>query len=97
MTRYKKYVKLLDLYDITSEPTEQNIYFTFSPTVHPVKQNNTNYILIICFSCFSGLLLFMFCLIKVYKLKYKKKFVIKPNYEYNEYDNFGTQNILDDI
>jgi len=95
--RYNKYVEMLYLRNVTSEPTEQDIYFTFSPTVRHVKQNNANYILIVFFSCFSGLLLFFTCVIKAYKLKYKKKFVIKPNYEYNEFDNFGTQNILDDV
>jgi len=89
--RYKKYAEEINLYDITSEPTEYT-YFSFSPTIHPIEQNNTNYILIIFFSCFSGMLLFV-CLIKVYQLKYKRKVLIKPNYD----DNFGTDYTLDDV
>ena len=71
---YKKYVELLDLKNITSEPTESptSDFYTFGPTIDPEKSyNNIDLIIIAVFSSFSGMLfiiLIMWC-----KYKYINK------------------------
>lgn len=109
---YKKYVEIIDLNDITGEPTERSTFFltlspTDLPTLLPINQqnnnsNNTDFILIGVFSSISGLafvLLILWC-----KYKHLKK---NDNYDYFstrrisigqlQDEEFGTQYILDDV
>jgi hypothetical protein len=96
---YKKYVELLDLKNITSEPTESSttFFYTFSPTIYPEKSyNNTDLIIVAVFSSFSGMLfiiLIMWC-----KYKYIKKITLQINNSKQiDKDSFGMVNILDDV
>jgi len=110
---FKKYVEILNLDDITSEPSEIfTITSTPSPaffstiyptnTVNTINDSKTNFIIIIVFSSISGLLFIFFILwCKTnynFHNKYNKNFE-HENKNYLNYDieNFGTQFILDDV
>jgi hypothetical protein len=98
---YKKYVELLDLNNITSEPTENptTVLYTFSPTMYPQKSyNNTDLIIVAVCSSFSGMLFII--LIIWCKYKYTKKIRLEinnGNKKNNDNETFGMENILDDV
>jgi len=111
---YKKYVELLNL-NITSEPTESPttystesstfIYYTFSPTIHPIQKqgyNRTELIIVAVFSSISGMLfiiLIMLCKYKYIKTQNNQtnnKIIKKYNIE-DDTQLFGTQFVLDDV
>jgi len=104
MNNYKNYVRELDIYDITEEPTEfitiktncPSIKNTSTPTVIPIIQNNTNdneNIFIIVFPTVFSLIIIIFIVYKLYYLKNKIKKITK----FPLHENFGTDlnNIVD--
>ena len=107
---YKKYVELLDLNNITLEPTEAPIYFnTFTPTIYIIQNkkqnNNTDLILVVFFSSLSGMLFIILVLWCKYKCIKKNNSESKePDISSVSDDNslsydssFGIEYILDDI
>jgi hypothetical protein len=108
MNTYKKYVRELDIYNITEEPTEFVTFKTNCPTIQnkstptllPINNisninNNTNdnNIIIIVFPTIISFIIIIFIIYRLYYLKNK----IKKNSNVLLDDNFGTDlnNIVD--